>query len=418
VLAKITKRTVDGLLVPRGGRECVLWDSEIKGFGIRARRGGTKTYILHYRAGKGRAAPLRKITIGKHGSPWTPDTARIEAKRLMGQVAGGGDPCRDRAIEKKAMAFSELCDLYLVEGTAHKKPSTIRNDKARIEHHIKPLIGRKRVDAVTRGDIERLLVDVKGGTSARRQTRSEKRRAGGLPKGGAGAAAQCVTLVSTILTFAVKRGLRQENPARGIKKPPVRKMERFLSDEEISRLSATLEAEAASSGNPYPSGAIRLLLLTGCRRGEILNLIWTHVDFEMQCLRLPDSKTGSKIVYLNKPALELLQHLPRIVGNPYVIAGSRAASPLYGLDKIWYRVRGAAGLSNVRLHDLRHSFASVGISGGLSLPLIGALLGHKHPTTTARYAHLSAHPIRVANEAVGARLAAAMAQKFNGERSQ
>jgi Arm domain-containing DNA-binding protein/integrase-like protein len=194
VLAKITKRTVDGLLVPRGGRECVLWDSEIKGFGIRARRGGTKTYILHYRAGKGRAAPLRKITIGKHGSPWTPDTARIEAKRLMGQVAGGGDPCRDRAIEKKAMAFSELCDLYLVEGTAHKKPSTIRNDKARIEHHIKPLIGRKRVDAVTRGDIERLLVDVKGGTSARRQTRSEKRRAGGLPKGGAGAAAQCVTL--------------------------------------------------------------------------------------------------------------------------------------------------------------------------------------------------------------------------------
>jgi len=404
---KITKRAVDGIVVRTGASETILWDTEIKGFGVRARRGGAKTYILHYRAGKGRAAPLRKITIGKQGSPWTPETARIEAKRLVGQVASGGDPCCDRAAGKKAITVAELCDVYLEEGTAHKKASTIRNDRSRVEHHIKPLIGRKRVDTLTRGEIERLLVDVKEGKTAAQKCR---RPAGSLPAGGPGAAGQCVTLVSTLLTFAVKRGLREDNPARGIKKPPVRKMERFLSEDEIARLAATVELEAMSSGDPYPTAAIKLLLFTGCRRGEILTLCWEHVDFERQCLRIPDSKTGAKVVFLNAPAVEVLKGLPRIAGNRHVIAGSKKASPLSGLDKIWYRVRGAAKLSDVRLHDLRHSFASVGISGGLSLPLIGALLGHKHATTTARYAHLSADPIRAANETIGARLAAAMAR--------
>jgi integrase len=187
-------------------------------------------------------------------------------------------------------------------------------------------------------------------------------------------------------------------------------MERFLSEQEIARLAAAIEHEARSSGNPYPAAAMKLLLLTGCRRSEILNLCWPHVDIEKRCLPIPDSKTGAKVVYLNAPAVEVLEGVPRIVGNSYVIAGSKDASPLSGMDKIWYRVREAANLSGVRLHDLRHSFASVGILGGLSLPLIGALLGHKHATTTARYAHLSADPIRAANEAVGARLAAAMAK--------
>src|SRR5215475_8471898 len=185
---KITKRAIDGIVVPYGASEFVLWDTEIKGFGIRARRGGAKTYVLHYRAGKGRAAPLRKMTIGKHGSPWTPETARTEAKRLAGQVAGGGDPSSDRAAQKKAITLTDLCELYLKEGTAHKKASTIRNDKSRIEHHIKPLIGRKRVDSLARSDIEKLLIDVKEGKAAAQNGRSvEKRPAGSLPVGGPGA---------------------------------------------------------------------------------------------------------------------------------------------------------------------------------------------------------------------------------------
>lgn len=196
-----------------------------------------------------------------------------------------------------------------------------------------------------------------------------------------------------------------------MKKAPVRKVERFLSETEIARLSDALEAETQRSGNPYPSAAIKLLLLTGCRKSEIANLMWGYVDFERECLRLPDSKTGAKVVYLSAPARTLLQELPRLAANPRVIPAMRADSAGPAIDKVWSRVRKAAALDDVRLHDLRHSFASVGAAGGLSLPIIGALLGHKHATTTARYAHLSADPLRAANDAVGARIAAAMERR-------
>jgi integrase len=175
--------------------------------------------------------------------------------------------------------------------------------------------------------------------------------------------------------------------------------------------SAAIDAETERTGNPFPSAAIKLLLLTGCRRGEIVNLRWEHVDFDHECLRLPDSKTGAKVVYLNAPARALLQELPRTAGNRRVIPGVKAESASVAIDNIWPSVREVAGLADVRLHDLRHSFASVGAAGGLSLPIIGALLGHKHATTTARYAHLSADPLRAANDAVGARIAAAMNRK-------
>jgi integrase len=221
-------------------------------------------------------------------------------------------------------------------------------------------------------------------------------------------AGQCVTLMGTLFTFAIERGLRKDNPAHGVKKPPVRKMERFLSESEIARLATVLDDEVNAGGNPYPSAAIKLLLLTGCRRSEILKLQWQQVDFDRQCLRLPDSKTGAKVVYLNAPAATLLHELPRVTGNPYVIVGGIRGAPLVGIDKIWFSVRKRAGLPGLRLHDLRHSFASVGAIGGLSLPMIGALLGHKHATTTARYAHLSADPVRAANEAIGERISAAM----------
>ena len=220
-----------------------------------------------------------------------------------------------------------------------------------------------------------------------------ERRPGSIATGGKGVAAQCVALVSAIFAFAVERGLCADNPGRGVKKAPVRKVERFLSEAEIAKLAEALEGEARRSGNPYPSAAIKLLLLTGCRRGEIVNLCWDHVDFERECLRLPDSKTGAKIVYLNAPARALLQQLPRMADNPRVIPGMRADSASAVIDKAWAKARTAAGLDDVRLHDLRHSFASVGAAGGLSLPIIGALLGHKHTTTTARYAHLSADPL-------------------------
>lgn len=256
------------------------------------------------------------------------------------------------------------------------------------------------------------MTDVKAGKTAVAPNK-EKRQVGSIPRGGPGVATQCVTLLGTLFAFAVKRGLRADNPAHGIEKPPVRKMQRFLSEQEITRLAAALDAEASASRNPFPAAAIKLLLFTGCRRGEIMELRWGYIDFERgrEGLRLPDSKTGEKTVHLNSAALAVLNKLPRIEGNPFVIAGTRDGAALGGLDKVWARVRRAAGLDGVRLHDLRHSFASVAAAGGASLPIIGAILGHKHAATTSIYAHLSADPVRAANEAVSKRIAAAMRAK-------
>ena len=383
----------------------------MKGFVLVVTPAGAKSYAVDYRAGSGRGSPKRRLTIGKHGSPWTPETARTEAKRLLAEVAAGRDPATARQEDRKALTFGELIDLYLSEGASHKKASTLKADRGRIEHHLRPLLGKLRADRIVRADVERMRNAVTAGKTAEKIGNGEKRRPGSIATGGKGAAAQCVALVSTIFAFAIERGLCADNPARGVKKAPVRKVERFLSEAEIAQLAEALDAEAQRSGNPYPSAAIKLLLLTGCRRGEIVNLCWDHVDFERECLRLPDSKTGAKIVYLNAPARALLQELPRMADNPRVIPGMRADSASAAIDKAWASARAAAGLADVRLHDLRHSFASVGAAGGLSLPIIGALLGHKHTTTTARYAHLSADPLRAANDAVGARIAAAMSSK-------
>jgi site-specific recombinase XerD len=404
---KITKRSVDDL-APKNTPEVVLWDTEIKGFGVRARSGGAKTYILHYRPGGGRNAPLRKLTLGRHGSPWTPEKARVEAKRLLGRVASGEDPAERKFADRRAMTVAELCDLYLAEGAAHKKVSTLKADRGRIVHHIKPLLGDKHVEKLVRADIERMMVDVKTGKAIVRRALTDKRPPGSVPTGGSGTAGQCVALVSTLMAFAVARKLRSDNPAAGIKKPPIRKMERFLSEGEIAGLAQALDAETAASGNPYPSAAVKLLLLTGARRGEIANLQWQNVDFQRKCLRLPDSKTGAKVIYLNEPALDILRSLPRLADNLYVIPGNRVGAPSGAIDRVWWRARSAAGLGDVRLHDLRHSFASIGVVDGLSLPIIGALLGHKHSATTARYAHLAPGPLRTANDAVGSRIATAM----------
>jgi integrase len=399
--SKLTKRTIDAL--KPGPTRFTVWDTDLSGFGLRITPAGERTYVLKYRFG----GKQRWYTIGRHGSPWTPDMARREALRLLGDTARNIDPAEQRDADQQAETVSELCDLYLNEGVGHKKPSTLKADRGRIAHHIKPLLGKRRVNAIARADVERLLADVSKGKSAAAPPKAG-RKPGSIARGGSGVAARTVALLSTIMAFAVSRHLRPSNPARGVKLPKSRKMERFLSAREIGALALALRDEANTTGNVFPAAAVKLLLLTGCRRGEILSLRWEHVDVEHRCLRLPDSKTGAKVVYLNAPAMALVTELPRVDGNSHVIPGARSGEPFIGIDKMWVRVRRAAGLDDVRLHDLRHSFASVGASGGLSLPLIGALLGHRHTTTTSRYAHLSADPIRAANEAVGATIAAAM----------
>ncbi len=398
---KLTKSAIDALV--SGPKREHYWDTKVIGFGLRA-SGAERIYVLKYRLG----SRQRWFRIGRHGSPWTPDSARAEALRLLGEVAAGRDPAEARADGRTAMTFAELLNLYFREGVAHKKPSTLRSDKGRARLHLEPLLGPKRANAITRGDVEHLLSAVMNGRKA--AAAPEKRRVGGVVAGGAGVAAQCVALASSVLEFAMRRGIRPDNPARGVKKPPVRKMQRFLSYDELRRLAESLDTELSQTNGVHAIAAIRLLALTGCRRGEIASLRWKSVDLERRLLHLTDSKTREKAIYLSPAAAEILATLPRIVGNPFVIAGG-AGKPSGAVDKTWDRVRRRADLRDVRLHDLRHTFASVGAGASVGLPIIGKLLGHTQASTTARYSHLADDPIRRAADAIGETIAAAMAER-------
>jgi integrase len=220
-----------------------------------------------------------------------------------------------------------------------------------------------------------------------------------------------LALLSKFFNWCEKHGYRPDgsNPCRHIEKYKEQRRERFLSPVELARLGDALaDAETNETTSPYVIAALRLLVLTGARLSEILTLQWSYVDFDHSLLRLPDSKTGQKVIYLNAPALQILTDLPRLEGNPHVICGKRDGAHLVNLQKPWRQIRKAAGLDDVRIHDLRHSFASVAAGSGQSLPVIGALLGHTQPQTTARYAHLAADPLRAASDAVGGKIAASL----------
>ena len=412
-MAKLTKRVVDQAKPKTDGTATIIWDDEIKGFGLRVAPGGTKSYILSYRVGHGRNAPQRRITIGKHGSPYTPESARREARKLLGAVASGDDPAEARKAETRAMTLSALADLYLAEGAGHKKPSSIRSDIGRLRNHILPLLGKLRIDRITRADVDRMVREVIAGRTAAPVT-SGPASAGSRARGGRGTAGQALAVLGAIMSFAVTRDLIEANPVRGVKKPPTRRMERFLSDAELARLGEALTAEAAATNDPYPAAAIRLLLLTGCRKSEILGLQWDWIKPELGMIFLPDSKTGQKPIYLNAPALEVLAKLPRQEGNPHVICGRRDGGAYVNLHGVWCRVRKAAALPDVRLHDLRHSFASIGAAGNNSLLIIGKLLGHRDTATTERYSHLSADPMRKAVEGIGAHINIALTGAAEG----
>ena len=398
--AKITKRIVDA--AQPGSRDTFIWDVDVRGFGLKVTPVGSRVYVLQRRVG-GR---MRRFTIGRHGSPWTPDMARDEAVRLLGQIAEGKDPADARAEAKRNISVSQLCDLYLAEGCETKKSSSVARDRSIVSRHIVPLLGRKPIQVLSRADIERFMANVAAGRTARDERTGFRGRA--IVRGGKGAANRTVASLSAILSFAVNRGLLRHNPAMGVKRYKNGHKERFLSPAELARLGEALTQAERDGENPYAVAAIRLLMLSGCRRNEVLSLEWDWIDFERAALRLPDSKTGAKVVALGAPALELLQSLPRIDGNPHVIPSAVGNGHFVGLQKVWARIRARAGLSDVRLHDLRHSFASVGAASGDRLYVIGKLLGHKQSVTTQRYAHLADDPLRAAADRIAGQIAAAM----------
>ncbi|MGI9357261.1 MAG: tyrosine-type recombinase/integrase [Rhizobiaceae bacterium] len=399
---KLTKRLVDSLSA--APKDNFLWDLDISGFGLKITPRGRKVYIVQKRL-NGR---LRRFTIGQHGAPWTPDTARVEANRILVCLSAGIDPGEERRKAEADLTIAELCDLYTKEGCGTKKASTLATDRGRIERHIKPLLGKKKLGQLTRGDLERFLADVANGKTAADVKNGKQSRS--IVRGGKGTASRTLGFLGAILKFAVDRGLRGDNPCRGIRRYQDRKIERYLSKQELMNLGRTLvEAEKVGT-NVYAIAAVRLLLLTGARKNEILSLKWDWVDFDRSLLRLPDSKTGSKAIPLGDAAIDVLQKIPRELDSPFVFPGSGNEGHLMGLQKIWERIRAKADLDSLRLHDLRHHFLSVGASSGESLYILGKLAGHKRPETTQRYAHLADDPVRQSANRIASTIEASIAE--------
>ncbi len=373
--------------------DCVqfIWDDDLTGFGLRVQPSGAKVYIVQYRTAEGRT---RRMTIGKHRDPWTPDKARQRAAKLLLEAAAGGDPASDRQAKRKkgnGPTIANLADKYMAEvAELTKKPRSVDEDRRNLEKYIRPALGRKLVTAVTKQDVQKLHHEMRDRPAVANRTRA---------------------LLSHMYTKAAEFGMVEDgfNPVRGVKKYKEGKRERYLTVAELARLGDALaEAEETRAEPAAAIVAIRLLIFTACRRNEILTLKWDYVDFDAACLRLPESKTGAKIVHLSAPALEILQGIDQKDDNPYVLAGRKPRNHLIGLNHVWLRIRTKARLLDVRLHDLRHSYASVAVGLGEGLPIVGKMLGHSQAATTERYAHLHADPVKAATERVGAAIAGMM----------
>jgi integrase len=405
----ITKSSVDALKCPPGKDREILWDIGVRGFGVITFRNGGKVYCAQYRK-DGRS---RRTSIGEHGR-LTPEDARKLAKVVLGAVESGADPIAERRAARAVRTFGEVADDFLkLHVAAKRKGRTLKEYTLTLKNNVLPFIGAKRIVELRRTDVAKLH-----GKQASIPYQANK----------------ALSVVSAIWNWAAKRDevTFADNPAKGVERYREQGRERYLTSEELGRIGVAL-AEGETIGLPYSvdetrpkakhapkpdkrrtkldpfaAAAIRLLILTGARRREILDARWDHLDFERGVLRLPDSKTGKKPIYLSAAAQAVLASVPRVAGNPHIIAGAVDGAPRADLKKPWAAVCKAARLRGVRLHDLRHSFASFGAGASLGLPIIGKLLGHSQPATTHRYAHLDADPIRRAVETISATISAAM----------
>ncbi|MGH6837277.1 MAG: tyrosine-type recombinase/integrase [Methylocella sp.] len=415
---RISKRSVDALVCPLGKDREFLWDDAIAGFGVGAFESGKKVYVAQYR----RAGRSHRVTIGAHGR-LTPDQARSEAKKLLGSIESGNDPIATRRAERARRTFGNVAEDFMRLHVAAKRKGRTDEEYGRtLRLHILPAIGSKRIVDVTRADVARLH-----GKLANTPYQANK----------------ALAVVSSIWHWAARQGEVEanSNPCR-LERYPECGRERFLASDELARLGDVLkegetvglqyEVDDAKPNakhapksdkrrvklDPFAVAAIRLLILTGARLREILDAKWQHVDIERGVIFLADSKTGRKPVYLSAAALEVLAGLPRIAGNPFIIPGAKDGAPRADLKKPWAAVTKAAGLDGLRIHDLRHSFASFGAGASLGLPIIGKLLGHSQAATTHRYAHLDADPMRRAVETIGSIISGAMDRKPSAEITQ
>ena len=366
-IPRITKRSVDA--IKAGGTDTVYWDGELTGFGLRVRRSGRKSYVVQTRI----AGKLCWFTIGPHG-PLNPDQARARALEILACAKKGIDPRDADARREAEPSMADLGRRFLEEYVpVHCKPSTREEYSRSVRLFVDPVIGELRVPEVQRKDIAALHHGLRDKPYQANRT---------------------LGVLSKMFSLAEVWGWRPDgtNPCRHVKRYKEHKRERFLSPEETERLGQVLRE--AEEEMPSAVAAFRLLLLTGCRMAEIRDLRWDYVKDD--CIELPDAKTGGRVVPLGPEARAVLSAIPRDEDNPWVIAGRLPGSHLTDLQRPWRRIRKQAALEGVRIHDLRHSFASRALALGESLTMIGKLLGHTQVQTTARYAHLARDSIQTA----------------------
>jgi integrase len=385
----------------------IIWDNGVPAFGARRQRSKAVAYVLFYRTREGRQ---RWHTIGRHGAPWTPDTAREEAQRVLGEVVTGNDPAGSKQAARLATTVAELCDLYLADAESGrlltrrqmgKKPSTLATDKGRIERHIKPLLGRLTVAAVTREDIDGFMHAVAEGKTAGR-IKTGKKRGLARVRGGKGTASRTTGLLGAIFTYAVRHRMRADNPVRGVIRYADGRRERRLSDGEYQALGEALEKAASAQLWPAALAASRFLALTGWRSGEVLKLRWAELDLARRTAMLGDTKTGRSVRPLSHAACKILLGLTR--SDDLVFSATRGTGPMTGFPKQWTRIAKLSELPpDVTPHVLRHSFASLAGDLGYSEPTIAALVGHKGRSITSRYVHAADAVLLAAADAVANR---------------
>jgi integrase len=387
VTQRLTQAFVDAQAGDGGDR--IVFDSQLPGLGLRITPTGTRIFLAQGRVG-GRK---RRVTVG-FAADMTLAKARTEAAHALVAMRNGVDPTAERKARlAKSFTVAALADKWMADFVRPKlKPRTAFDYERLLAKHILPALGHLPVSDISHENIERLHVDM--GKTPRR-------------------ANYTIATVRTLLNFAIKHGLRPaaSNPARGVKMFREKARERFLSETEISAAADAIDqAEREGKVGPFGVAGLRLALFTGARSGEITAIQWGHIDWQRKLVRLPDSKTNEpRTIHLSDAAIEVLKTVPRV--GPYVIAGAVPAEPYKNLSRAWIVARAYAGLDDVRLHDLRHSYASLAAGRGVPLQMIGKLLGHKVVATTQRYAHLARDAAAAVNDELGAAMQAAIAKK-------
>ena len=387
-MPKLTKRVVDAADIRQ--KDYVLWDDELPGFGLRVFASGKRSYVIQYRT----AGRSRRYTIGLHGV-WTPETARQEAKAQLGRVAQGENPAEERQLDHQAITVKELCELYLRDleaglilgkGGRPKKATTIVTDTGRIQRHIIPLIGSRRVKDLVKADINKVLKDIMAGKT-RMSVKTKKLRGKAIVRGGAGTATRTVGLLGGILTYAVEAGIIETNPAHGLRKPKDNVRNRRLTEAEYRTLGGILRNAAEDERYQMTADIIRQIALTGCRRSEMITLQWIEADMEASCLRLVDSKEGASTRPIGLPVVEYLESRWAAEAGTYVFPGQGDDNAFGSFPNHWEKIFRDTPLADITPHVLRHSFASIANDLGFTEVTIAALVGHAKGSVTSKYIH-------------------------------